>query len=245
MRVPAGQVELARAMLADRFPGGWEECPEDGEIELAVYGGDGEQALLGELGRPVHAAAVEADWLERWREFHRPVTVGPLWIGPPWETPPAGALAVVVDPGRAFGTGAHPTTRLCLELLLAEEPGSLVDLGCGSGVLSIAAARLGFGPLTGVDVDPDAVAACRENADRNGVALEAVPLDLRHAEAPRAELATANLERGLVEEVAPRLRARRLIASGHLAAEVLSLPGWRPLARRTMDGRAAELFERA
>ena len=89
---------------------------------------------------------VEAGWEDRWREFHRPVRVGPLWIGPPWETAPGDALAVVIDPGRAFGTGAHPTTRLCLELLLDLPRTSLLDVGCGSGVLSIAAARLGFGP---------------------------------------------------------------------------------------------------
>ena len=93
------------------------------------------------------AADVEDGWEDRWRKFHRPVRVGRLWVGPPWETPPADALAVVIDPGRAFGTGAHPTTQLCLELLQELEPGSLLDVGCGSGVLSVArrAARLRAG----------------------------------------------------------------------------------------------------
>src|SRR6185503_17195037 len=117
-------------------------------------------------------AEVEAGWEDRWREFHRPVEIGPLWVGPPWETPPPGAIAVVVDPGRAFGTGAHPTTRLCLELLLDLPRGSLLDVGCGSGVLSIAAAKLGFHPVRAVDLDPQAVEATRRNAAANGVVLE-------------------------------------------------------------------------
>src|SRR5581483_8593025 len=97
---------------------------------------------------------VADDWADRWRAFHRGVRLGPLWVGPPWEAAPAGALPVVIDPGRAFGTGAHPTTRLCLELLLEQPPGALVDVGCGSGVLAIAAAKLGHGPVVALDVDP-------------------------------------------------------------------------------------------
>lgn len=231
-------------MLADRFPGGWEERAGEGWVELSVYGGDGERALLSGLPAPVSEQPVRDDWAQRWRDFHRPVAIGPLWVGPPWETAPGGAVTVVVDPGQAFGTGAHATTRLCLELLLGQEPASLVDLGCGSGVLSIAAARLGFTPVTAVDVDPAAVTACRENATRNGIALEARRLDLRAEAPPPAELAVANLERGLVEVVAPCVAARRLIASGYLETDALALPGWRALDRRTADGWAAELFER-
>ncbi len=82
----------------------------------------------------------------------------------------------MIDPGQAFGTGAHATTRLCLELLLALEPsGPLVDLGCGSGVLAIAAAKLGWGPVLGVDHDPLAVEATRENARVNGVDIDGPP----------------------------------------------------------------------
>ena len=88
-------------------------------------------------------------WEDRWRDFHHGVVVGRFWVGPPWEEAPAGVEAIVIDPGRAFGTGAHPTTRLTLELLQELEPGSLLDVGCGSGVLSIAAAKLGFAPVVG------------------------------------------------------------------------------------------------
>ena len=86
-----------------------------------------------------------------------------------------GAIDLVVDPGQAFGTGSHPTTRLSLELLLELEPrGSLADLGCGSGVLAIAAAKLGFGPVTAIDHEPAALEATRDNAAANGVVLDRI-----------------------------------------------------------------------
>ena len=113
------------------------------------------------------------DWDQRWRSFHKPLVLGDrLSVRPPWEAPPASAaIDLVIDPGQAFGTGAHATTRLCLELMLelagtdrAGEPpqrGPFLDLGCGSGVLAIAAARLGFSPVLAVDFDPVAVEAAR------------------------------------------------------------------------------------
>jgi ribosomal protein L11 methyltransferase len=231
-------------VLADRFVNGWEEVADGELVELAVYGGDEEGRVLASLLGPVSERPVEDDWAERWREFHRPAVVGPLWIGPPWELLPPDRIAVVVEPGRAFGTGAHATTRLCLELLLEQEPTGLVDLGCGSGVLSIAAAKLGFAPVTAVDVDPAAIVACRENATRNGAAVEARLLDLRTEAPPAADLAVANIERGLVEDVAGRLAAPRLIASGYLESDAVTLPGLRRVDRRTAEGWAAELFER-
>ena len=119
-------------------------------------------------------APVQPGWEDGWRAFHRPVRAGGLWIGPPWEQPDPGEPAVVIDPGRAFGTGAHPTTRLCVELLARCERGSLLDVGCGSGVLSIAAARLGYGPIQAVDNDPVAVETTIANAEVNGVVLAGV-----------------------------------------------------------------------
>src|SRR5439155_20756756 len=90
----------------------------------------------------------------RWRAFQRQVQLGPLWVGLAWEERHAEGAAVIIDPGRAFGTGGHPATRLCLELLLAVERGRLVDVGCGSGVVAIAAAGLGFDPVVASDHDP-------------------------------------------------------------------------------------------
>ena len=100
---------------------------------------------------------------------------GRLWVRPPWAPPRPGALDLVVDPGQAFGTGAHPTTKLSLELMLELDPGgSFADLGCGSGVLAIAAAKLGFAPLVAVDNELAALDATRANAAANGVELDAV-----------------------------------------------------------------------
>lgn len=188
------------------------------------------------------SAAVEPGWEDAWRRHHRPVRVGALWIGPPWERPPADAVAVVIDPGQAFGTGAHPTTRLCLELLLAEERGSVVDLGCGSGVLAVAAARLGFSPVVALDLEEAAVAAARENAAANRVAVRAFRADALTDPLPRADLALANLELALVERLAPRALPPRLVVSGFLADETPRMSGWHRLERRELDGWAAELL---
>jgi ribosomal protein L11 methyltransferase len=207
-----------------------------------VAAGRRELSALGE----VVAEPVAAGWQERWREFHRPVRVGPLRICPPWESAPdpADGTDVVIDPGRAFGTGAHPTTRLCLELLLRCEPEPVVDIGCGSGVLAIAAARLGFHPVVALDSDPAAVEATLANAAANGVEIEARLADALADPLPRTELALANLELASVRSLAARLDGGRLIASGFLASETPRPRRWRRVDRRELGGWAAELLER-
>jgi ribosomal protein L11 methyltransferase len=128
---------------------------------------------------------------------------------------------IVIDPGQAFGTGSHPTTRLCLELLLElDADGSFVDLGCGSGVLSIAAAKLGFSPVVAVDSDAAAVAATLTNARENAVVVEATRWDLRREAPPAARTVAANLMRPLLLALAPRLDPpEQLILSGLLDEE--------------------------
>lgn len=187
---------------------------------------------------------IEPGWEERWREFHRPVRVGPFWIGPPWDEPLPAAIAVVVDPGRAFGTGAHATTRLCLELLLEQPAGSVLDVGCGSGVLAIAAAKLGHGPVLAVDVDEAAVAAARANAAANGVALEVRQLDALAGALPAADLTLANIAFAAVEELGEKVAGSRVVTSGYLASDRPRLAGFRCLERRQVDGWAADLHER-
>jgi ribosomal protein L11 methyltransferase len=226
------------------FPEGFEECEEDGVLELAGYSEHPEAAAsLADLG-PVVEADVEPGWEDAWKRFHRPVRIGRLWVGPSWERPDPDAVTVVVDPGRAFGTGAHPTTRLCLGLLLALEPAGLLDLGCGSGVLAVAAARLGFAPVIALDIDEAAVSATRANAEANGVEVEARVADVLVDPLPDAEVAVANIARAAVEEAGGRFEGRVLVTSGYLADEPLSLPGWRHVDRLEDGGWAADRFER-
>ena len=129
----------------------------------------------------------------------------------------------MIDPGQAFGTGAHPTTRLTLELLADLEPaGALADWGCGSGILAVAAAKLGWDPVTGCDVEAASVEATLAAARVNGVALVAERRDLRRESGPFAPTILANLVRPLLLEVAARLERvpDRLLASGLLLDEV-------------------------
>ena len=141
----------------------------------------------------------------------------------PWHEPAVKGIDVVVDPGQAFGTGAHPTTRMCLELL-QELPanGPLADLGCGSGVLSIAAAKLGFGPITAVDHEVAAIEATEGNARDNDVTLARVErCDLRSEPAPVEPVTVGNLVRPLLLRVAELLpeQPETLIVSGLLEGE--------------------------
>ena len=236
IRVARADAEVALAELLELVPAGVEELDHGDTIEYAVYGAPGELPALPDLRAAAGAALVEVtttevadDWSTRWRDFHRAVTIGGrLHVRPPWLDPPpaeAGVADIVIDPNQAFGTGAHDTTRLCLEALLELQPGgALVDLGCGSGVIAIAAARLGWAPVLGVDHEREAVAAARENAAVNGVDIEVRHGDLLHdGPAPSAPTAVANLLRPLLEHVArggfdgepPRV----LVASGLLRAE--------------------------
>jgi ribosomal protein L11 methyltransferase len=233
---------VLRARFLELSPEGFEEAERGLEVELAAYGEAAERVLASIPGAVVQH--VESGWEERWREFHRPVRVGPLWIGPPWETPPGDALAVIVDPGRAFGTGAHATTRLCVELLLEQPAGGVLDIGCGSGVLAIAAAKLGHAPVVAVDSDEDAVEATRANAAANGVSVDVRQLDALAARLPPAELALANIALAAVEALGGRLDAERAITSGYLATDEPKLGGFRHAGRRERDGWAADLFDR-
>jgi ribosomal protein L11 methyltransferase len=229
--------EFAERVLAELVvlaPEGVEEERGVGYVEYAIYGAPGELPALPDLeavadgGRvEVSSAEVPDDWADRWQDFHRPLLVGDrLWVRPSWEEPRPGAIDLVVDPGQAFGTGAHPTTRMCLELLLAladrgQALGPLADWGTGSGLLAIAGAKLGFDPVVACDHEPAALEAAARNAAANGVQLALERVNLRRDSAPSAPTAVANLTAPLLGEVATRLERvpDRVVCSGLLAAE--------------------------
>jgi ribosomal protein L11 methyltransferase len=233
--------ELAEAVLADLAalaPNGVEEDEGPGYVEYAIYGGEGELPELGDVRATageglidITSTEIPDDWADRWKDFHRAIEIeGRLRVRPSWEpaSESAGMTELVIDPGQAFGTGAHATTRMCLELLLglAGEPGGTdggaTDLGTGSGVLAIAAAKLGWSPVEGFDHEDAAVAAAKANAEANAVEAAFERVNLRETIPPMRETAVANLTARLLGELAPRLGpqpVRRLVLSGMLATE--------------------------
>jgi ribosomal protein L11 methyltransferase len=266
VRVRRDHAEIVLAELLELAPSGVEEADLEGElVEFAVYGSPGElpempdlQAAAGGALVEVSSSEVGEDWDERWKRFHRPVSiVSPaqgrvpgIHVRPPWE-PPSGltdVAEIVIDPGRAFGTGGHATTRLCLELLLEltadrspgpgvsgvsgvlgvpSAVGALLDIGTGSGVLAIAASMLGYRPVSALDNDPLSVSAASENAKVNGVKVDTRLFDLRREALPGvcSPVMLANLLKPLLLDLvtaierSPEDPPEHLIAGGLLREE--------------------------
>jgi ribosomal protein L11 methyltransferase len=245
LRCRAEQAEAVLAELLQVAPSGVEQVDapggREGVVEYAVYGAPGELPDLGAFEAHAGGALVEVltedvpdDWDERWKRFYFPVLVaGRIYVRPPWEQPAqrGGVEEVVIDPGGAFGTGTHATTRMCLELILEEHRTtrrprgrSFCDLGCGSGVLAIAAAKLGFEPVLGIDADRAAIQESDRNARANYVELELRHADLRHDASPVADVVAANLTAPLLKAVVAGWkgagdRPGTLIVSGVLREE--------------------------
>lgn len=240
--------ELAERVLAELVelvPGGVEESAGDGHVEYAIYGPPGElpelpdlEAASGEGLVSIETSEVPDDWADRWREFHRPVRVGErIVVRPSWERGGAetAEIEIEIDPGRAFGTGAHATTGLSLELLVEAvdrgASGGVCDLGTGSAVLAIAAAKLGLGPVWACDHELAAVEAAVANAGLNGVEVAVERLNLRERSAPPAPIWLANLTAPLLCEVAERLGEpgvdgpETMIVSGLLVGEIERVTG--------------------
>ncbi len=261
VRVRRDQAELVLAELLELVPAGVEELQLGASaVEFAVYGAPGELPRLPDLNAAVGDALVRVstteipdDWHERWRQFHKPVLIEPptlrqrgdravpsLHVRPPWEescaSPRGHVEEIVIDPGQAFGTGGHATTRMCLELLLElatreRASGALLDVGTGSGVLAIAAARLGFDPVLGLDHERESVEAARQNAGENRAAIEVRRFDLCAQSLPWFDaggrqagpvVVVANLLHPLLLELARTMHSAptHLIAGGLLRDEV-------------------------
>lgn len=242
--VPGERLEEATAAMLELFPEGFVEERRGDSVELAAFTDEaGADRLRESFGRAV-TEPVSPGWADEWKRFHQPVEVGPLWIGPPWEEPTPGLQPVVIDPGRAFGTGAHPTTWLCVEMLLELERGSLVDVGCGSGVLAIGACKLGFGPVVAIDSDEAAVDAATRNAAASGVELDVRLLDATRERLPAAEIALANVDLPTLAQLSPPSDWRVLISSGYYESDRIAFPGFTHMARRALESWAADLFVR-
>jgi ribosomal protein L11 methyltransferase len=240
VRVRREQAEIVLAELLELSPGGVEEVLIGCDVvEYAVYGAPGELPALPDLTAAAGDALVEVrtsevadDWAERWRAFHKPLVLdGRLAVRPPWEDAVGTPVEIVIDPAQAFGTGAHATTRLCLELMLGlSARGAFLDLGSGSGVLAIAAARLGWDPVVALDYDAASVEATADNARVNGVAISVARHDLRVDPVATAPTVAANLLRPLLLTWASRLVDARslpetVIASGLLVGEADEVAG--------------------
>jgi ribosomal protein L11 methyltransferase len=259
--VPAAAVEDVMDALVPLLPRGvHERAAGDGTVELAFYEQPGALPPREELEAAAGGHAlrwereeVPDDPLERRRRFGRSWEIaGRLRVRSPADPPGDGTLPelVIESAAGAFGTGAHPTTRMCLQLLLEMEPGGpFADLGCGAGVLGIAAARLGWEPVLAVDHEPQSVAATRRNAERNGAAVDALELDLLAVAPPPAPTLAANVPPSVHAALAPRLAPAviHVIASGFVEAErdevVAAYAGFEPRARLG-DGWQAVLLER-
>ncbi len=263
--VPSAQAERALAEACAALGTGCREAPGPGgtaRLDFWVAEGSADplalQALLGAAGVAAQVEALPQDdgWREALRAFHRPVEVaGRVLVRPPWAPARPPLLDVVVEPGMAFGTGQHATTRACLELLagLPAAGRSLLDAGCGSGVLAIAARRLGFDPVWALDADPAAVEAALANARRNGVGLRVARRAIGRGALPAADVVAANLTGGLLRALAaalPEPAPRAIVASGMRPEEAagveaaMALRGLAATRREDDDGWATMLLER-
>ena len=260
--------EHVLANLLELAPNGVEEERGPGWVEYAIYGPPGEVPELGELQAAAGGSLVDVtttsvpdDWADRWADFHRPIEVaGRIGVRPSWWDPKEGLIDVLVDPGRAFGTGGHPTTRLSLELLVeleqaGEARGPIADWGTGSGVLSIAAAKLGWGPVIGCDREEASLETARANAEANGVELTLERIDLREQAPPVRPTVAANLTANLLRNCADHLSdggevPKTLVCSGLLEEQFDEVvDAFEPLGmaesdRRTEGNWAALLLRR-
>jgi len=230
--------------MLELFPEGFAEQASGEEVELVAYTDEAGAGRLRESFGEVRTEPVSPGWADEWKRFHEPAIVGSLWIGPPWARPEPGLMRVWIDPGQAFGTGAHATTRLCLEILHVLERESVLDVGCGSGVLAIAASTLGFGPVVAIDSDEAAVEATRRNAAANTVVLDVRHLDALTDPLPDAEIVLANIDLPTLAGLAPPPGCQMLVTSGYYELDRPAFPGFDHIGRRARAKWAADLFMR-
>ena len=263
-RIPADTREDVLDGVLPLLPGGIVERPAGEDVvEISSVGAalPDRERLEAAAGRPLdefEAEDVPADWRARRRRFGGGAVLiaDRLLVRSPWDPPaPEEVLEVVIDRGGSgFGSGSHPTTQMSLALLLELEPagGGATDLGCGVGTLAIAAAKLGWSPVSGLDREGPAVEEARTNAQRNGVEAEFEHADVEQAALPIRELLLANapppVQRRLAAEITPAVR--HVIVSGIVEGELedvriaYAAAGFKPVKGLAADSWVAVLLER-
>ena len=229
LEIAEERYDEAVAALLDLGVNGWQERLPVVTFWLtdAAYAAAERSGAVGEL-RGLGRLFVESevgDWEEQWRRFHHPVTVGGVTVRPPWSTPQPDTLDVIIDVGMAFGTGSHATTRQCLAVLAGLPRGGLLDAGTGTGILALAAMRLGFAPVFALDNDPAALVIAEENARRNGLRPLLFGADVTDPaiELPDADVVIANI--ALTPIVALGVRYAGALAAGRAHPGTVVLAG--------------------
>jgi ribosomal protein L11 methyltransferase len=232
LRVTTSDTEDVLDAILPALPGGLHLRADGDETSMTVYSTPGvpDEAELRRLAGPslieLERTEVSDDWRQRRRDRYEPVVVAERFLLRPDWAPPSedpSLIEIVLEQSAAFGTGLHPTTQACLATLAEAEPGgSFADYGCGSGVLSIAAARLGWSPVVAVDIDETSVGATGRNAEANGVEIDGRRLDLTSDPLPPAETIAANIPPDVQQALAARLECAPalLIASGFHPDEI-------------------------
>ena len=210
MQLLESETTVSAYLPEDEQGAGMLTAIEDGLLRLKGLDADGEWGRLTFEVKTVR----EQDWAEAWKQYYRPVKVGQrLVVCPSWEKyePADGEIVLTLDPGMAFGTGTHASTRLCMQLLERHtQPGArMLDVGCGSGILAVSAVLLGAGEAVGVDLDSVAVRVAKENAERNGVSDRAVFLagNLADRISGTFDVICANIVADVIIDFAPQARA--------------------------------------
>ena len=244
LRVPRRAVEDVLDRLLPMVPGGVREVPAGRHVELRLRGQElpSEEEIKRAAGPWPHKLSereVSDDWRRRRVEDYEPdLIAGRMVVRPEWApVSPTAEIEIVLGEDPVFGSGGHPTTRTCLEQLMKTGPaGSFADLGCGTGVLAITAAKLGYAPVVAIDADPRAVRAASENAQRNGVDIDTRLADLSDKPPPQADVLSANVPAAVHEALAhtlPKPVPGTALLSGfgpELADQVVSVYSHRGLA---------------